>query len=144
MTLSTLIDPVGRIIPADERAAAALERIATALEQMALDGGVPQISRRPHVQLVEGDGFPTGEPPLPTPPADLPPTSPSATSATVTTSLPPITPAYQFTGPSAFCPVHRVAWKTIPAGVSKRTGAPYQAFLACPERGCNERPQAPR
>lgn len=38
------------------------------------------------------------------------------------------------------CPVHRVAWKTVPAGVSKKTGKPYSEFRACPEQGCNERP----
>lgn len=40
------------------------------------------------------------------------------------------------------CPVHRVAWKVVPAGVSKSTGRPYEAFRACPERGCKERPAA--
>jgi hypothetical protein len=83
--------------------------------------------------------------PWPTqPPADLPPTLPTA-PLNSTAPLPPVmAPQYQFTGPSAFCPVHRVPWKTVPAGTSKRTGAPYSAFLACPERGCNEKPQAPR
>lgn len=38
------------------------------------------------------------------------------------------------------CPVHRVAWKTVPAGVSKRSGRPYAEFRACPEPGCDERP----
>lgn len=38
------------------------------------------------------------------------------------------------------CPVHNVEFKTVPAGVSKSTGRPYNAFLACPERGCNEKP----
>jgi hypothetical protein len=38
------------------------------------------------------------------------------------------------------CPVHRVPWKTVPAGISKKTGRPYAAFLACPEPGCDERP----
>ena len=124
-----------RIITANEKTAAALERIATALEQMALDGAGKPLS------LAEL-GFPTAEPPLPTPPADLPPTSPTA-PLSQTVALPPVQP-FQFTGPSAFCPVHRVPWKTVPAGTSKRTGAAYSAFLACPERGCNEKPQAPR
>ena len=42
----------------------------------------------------------------------------------------------------AGCPVHRVPWKTVPAGVSKKTGRKYDAFLACPERGCDQRPAA--
>lgn len=41
-----------------------------------------------------------------------------------------------------FCPVHRVPWKVVPAGVSKKTGKPYAAFTACPERGCDQRPAA--
>ena len=116
------------------RRTVALERIATALEQMALDRGALVVE---HVM-----GNLTGEPPLPTPPADLPPTTPTA-PLSQTVALPPVQP-FQFTGPSAFCPVHRVPWKTVPAGVSKRTGAPYESFLACPERGCNEKPRAPR
>ena len=39
------------------------------------------------------------------------------------------------------CPVHHVAFKTVPAGTSKRTGKPYEAFLACPATGCNEKPR---
>jgi len=37
------------------------------------------------------------------------------------------------------CPIHH-AVKTVPAGVSTRTGKPYPAFKACPERGCDEKP----
>jgi len=40
------------------------------------------------------------------------------------------------------CPVHGEPWKTVPAGVSKRTGNAYPAFLACPVRDCRERPQS--
>ena len=47
-------------------------------------------------------------------------------------------------GPAAGCPVHRVPWRTVPAGVSKRTGRSYAAFAACPEPGCDERPQMTR
>ena len=39
------------------------------------------------------------------------------------------------------CPVHNVPFKQVPAGVSKTTGKPYSAFMACPERGCREKPQ---
>lgn len=38
------------------------------------------------------------------------------------------------------CPVHRLSWRTVPAGVSKKTGRPYSAFQVCPESGCDERP----
>lgn len=37
------------------------------------------------------------------------------------------------------CPIHH-AVKTVPAGTSTRTGKPYAAFQACPERGCDEKP----
>ena len=40
------------------------------------------------------------------------------------------------------CPVHLVAWKTVPAGVSKRSGKGYSAFRACPTAGCDQRPAA--
>jgi len=38
------------------------------------------------------------------------------------------------------CEIHGVEMKTVPAGVSKKTGKPYNSFLACPEQGCNYRP----
>ena len=38
------------------------------------------------------------------------------------------------------CPVHRVPWRAVPAGVSKKTGRAYSAFQVCPESGCDERP----
>lgn len=40
------------------------------------------------------------------------------------------------------CPVHNVPFKLVPAGVSKKTGRPYGAFYACPERGCQQKPDA--
>lgn len=68
----------------EERVAVALERIATAVEQWVLE----------HPAEAKVAGFLTGEPPLPTPPADLPPTSPTAPlSATIvnqTVPLPPV------------------------------------------------------
>ena len=117
-----------------DRGDAALERIATALEQMALDGAGKPLS------LAEL-GFLTGEPPLPTPPPEYADTVAPPSNATV--ALPPVQPVpFQFTGPTAFCPVHRVAWKTVPAGTSKKTGKPYGAFLVCRVQGCEERPRA--
>ena len=107
----------------EDRTAAALERIATALEQFVLD-------RMPA-------GLPTGEPPLPTPEFAV-----QAGNPTVTVPLPPVAAPFQFTGPTASCPVHHLAWRTVPAGVSKKTGKPYGAFLVCPESSCEERPRA--
>lgn len=43
-------------------------------------------------------------------------------------------------GPLGRCPDHDVPWKVVPAGVSKKTGKAYNAFHACPERGCNQKP----
>ena len=39
------------------------------------------------------------------------------------------------------CPVHGVEFRLVPAGTSKRTGKPYDAFWSCPEMGCKERPR---
>jgi hypothetical protein len=38
------------------------------------------------------------------------------------------------------CPQHQVEFVLKPAGISKRTGQPYNAFYACPTFGCKERP----
>ena len=57
----------------DDRTAAALERIATALEQMALNA-------------IPANALPTGEPPLPTPPPNLP-------VQPIMQPLPPVQPA---------------------------------------------------
>ena len=37
------------------------------------------------------------------------------------------------------CPTHHSS-KVVPAGVSKKTGKPYQAFVVCGEQGCEQRP----
>ena len=36
------------------------------------------------------------------------------------------------------CITHSVEMREIPAGISKKTGKPYNAFMACPEKGCRE------
>ena len=38
------------------------------------------------------------------------------------------------------CPTHKAEFTLRPAGVSKKTGNPYDAFWACPEYGCREKP----
>jgi len=35
------------------------------------------------------------------------------------------------------CPECGGTLKTVPAGVSKKTGKPYNSFIACEDRGCN-------
>ena len=42
------------------------------------------------------------------------------------------------------CPVHRLSWRTVPAGVSKSSGRPYAAFSVCPAPNCDQRPAAAR
>ena len=60
-----------------------------------------------------------------------------ATGAPEPVSAPPLMdpfPAFTWE-----CPIHHQV-KTVPAGVSARTGKPYTAFLACPAMGCDEKP----
>lgn len=110
-----------------------LERIATALEQMALDGSTRAAPSWNALADIHGPSYPEG--PLPTPPPNLPVTP-------IMQPLPPVSAPFQFTAPTptTACPVHHQPWKTVPAGVSKRTGNAYAAFQACPERDCNQRP----
>jgi len=42
--------------------------------------------------------------------------------------------------PAGVCPIHDTAWDVVPAGTSTRTGKRYNAFWACPTRGCDQRP----
>jgi len=42
--------------------------------------------------------------------------------------------------PSSPCPVHGTGWRMIKAGVSKKTGKPFNAFWVCQTEGCDERP----
>ncbi len=79
----------------------ALNRIATALEQLVLNG-----MERPH-------------------------------NAPGLAALPPVRPVAQNGG---VCPIHNTPWKTVPAGISKKTGNEYQAFQACSMQGCDQRP----
>jgi len=41
------------------------------------------------------------------------------------------------------CEIHRCDMKLIPAGVSKKTGKPYNAFYACQVSDCTFRPPGP-
>ena len=56
-------------------------------------------------------------------------------------------PDPEFPGWDPLCPQHGVEWTLRPAGVSRtkvdESGNPkrYNAFWACPERGCNEKPE---
>lgn len=54
-------------------------------------------------------------------------------------SLPPVR-TEPILAPASVCPIHKAPWKIVPAGMSKRTGRSYDAFAACPEKGCDQRP----
>ena len=100
----------GNEVTSDDRTAAALERIATALEQMALER-VPPLSA-PFVMAPPDDApWPT------TPPADLPPTSPTA-PLSQTVALPPVQP-FQFTPPAPMPPGPAARWA---AGMNHAAG----------------------
>lgn len=40
------------------------------------------------------------------------------------------------------CPVHGTS-RTVPAGVSKRTGRAFDAFVVCDQQGCDMKPGKP-
>lgn len=48
-------------------------------------------------------------------------------------------PSYSANLSQWVCPIHG-SWKMVPAGVSRKTGKPYAAFMACSSPGCNEKP----
>jgi hypothetical protein len=52
-----------------------------------------------------------------------------------------VSPAIRNGAALGACPIHRLPWRTVPAGVSKKTGRAYAAFACCPEPGCDQRPQ---
>ena len=79
-------------------------------------------------------GGPPGDEPLP-PPDWAAPDDPEPAFRTIAAAR---------NGSAAGCPVHRVPWRTVPAGVSKKTGRSYAAFVACSEPGCDERPPVSR
>ena len=98
------------------RRTTALERIATALEQMALERGADRarlfgfVNSDPNRPVDQ-------EPPLPTPPADLPPTTPTA-PLSQTVALPPVQP-FQFTPPAPMPPGPAARWA---AGMNHAAG----------------------
>ncbi len=70
-------------------------------------------------------------------PADAPSLVPAATQIFAgfdgTAGAPAAAPAWR-------CPDHGTGAKTVPGGVSKKTGAAYNAFQVCETRGCERRP----
>jgi hypothetical protein len=50
------------------------------------------------------------------------------------TALPPVRTA-------DVCPIHGTPWKVVPAGISKKSGKPYESFRACSTAGCDQRPR---
>lgn len=61
----------------------------------------------------------------------------NAPGATLT-ALPPVRPVQA--PPASVCPIHGTPWKVVPAGVSKKSGKPYDSFTACSTAGCDQRP----
>lgn len=55
-------------------------------------------------------------------------------------SLPPVQTVPQAATVDV-CPTHGTPWKIVPAGVSKKTGKPYESFRACSTPGCDQRPR---
>ena len=64
---------------------------------------------------------------------------PKAAPAPVYNAPAPVRPAQAFPPIGWTCPSHG-GQKIVPAGVSSKTGKPYDAFVTCPEYGCSERP----
>lgn len=62
-------------------------------------------------------------------------------AAPVLATLPPVQSNTAPTVSAEGCPIHHQPWKVVPAGISKKTGAEYSAFRACPVRGCDQRPR---
>ena len=111
-----------------ERIAVALERIEAILKPSDLaafhDHDHPQDTTPPRLARLIGPIDP--EPPFPGP-------SPEFRQSRDL----PAEPFAAF--PRWSCPVHHGS-KVVPAGVSKRSGKPYQAFVACSEPGCDQKP----
>lgn len=104
-----------------ERLCIALEAVALELAEANAKGTVPEPIKaftppRSFAPNVDPNGVALGAPAGPFPP--------------IGGGLPPA---------PWVCPVHGTN-KVVPAGVSQRTGKPYEAFMACGERGCNEKP----
>jgi hypothetical protein len=108
----------------ESRQTQALERIATALEQLVL-AGIPS----------EHAAFNAAKHDLE--PSELPP-PPQVAPYTVAAAQPYQAPVAVTTisSPAPWvCPVHHEV-KVVPAGVSKSSGKPYNSFLSCTDREC--------
>jgi hypothetical protein len=99
-----------------ELLARAIDRLAQAVEQAVLN------YVDVHTQKTAQDPYPAGLEP-----------------AAEFGDLPPVQPVPQTNGVS-LCPIHNTPWKTVPAGVSKKTGKAYESFRACSTPGCDQRP----
>lgn len=78
------------------------------------------------------------------PPGDEPLPSPGWATPDEPESAFPAIQAGRTASAAGSCPVHRVPWRSVPAGISRKTGRSYQAFLACGVPGCDERPPMSR
>jgi len=105
-----------------DRTAAALERIATALEQLVLEQVAKHDSQPGHDAFDHFHDKPQVGDPAPQ-------------YAAVPVVIPPAPRR-----PAGNCPQHHTEWKFVPPGVSRRTGQSYAGFWACSTPGCDQRP----
>ena len=117
-TPEEIAEALGESVNPDQTVAilTGLNRIAVALEQIALEmaANAPEKAQEPFRAVQQ------------------PPALPSL-------SAPLSAPQGPFAPIGWRCPVHGGS-KVVPAGISAKTGMPYHAFVACPERGCYEKP----
>ncbi len=71
--------------------------------------------------------------------------TPSVDYGAAPRAVPQAQPAQGTSSPASgwACPEHGTS-KVVPAGTSKKTGKPYNAFTACGEQGCDQKPPRSR
>jgi hypothetical protein len=136
MTTDTeLLDIVAPLADRLERIAVALEAIQALVKPSDLatfNASAPRTAPEPR-QPQSGPIDP--EPPFPV--RTVAPSAPIPSQEFRASRDLPAEPFASF--PKWSCPVHHGS-KTVPAGVSKKTGRPYREFVVCDEPGCDERP----
>ena len=117
-----------------ERTAGALERIATALEQLVVEFIDTRSTDEP--LPAEPEWVQPLPPDIVAQPAMAVAVGPAAYQRPAAAPQSSAIPAQ----PSRPCPTHGWTWKLVPAGFSRKTSKNYDAFWACNVRGCDQRP----
>ena len=112
-----------------------LDRIATALEQIALE--LKDQTDRIMPALVALGASRTAQDATYTVSAGKDAATVAAPAAPAPVRTADQQPHAPFPALGWHCPVHGKQ-KIVPAGISKKTGQPYAAFVACGEPGCNQ------